>query len=288
MQMENRLKSATLLLAIHGSSEDDRPAKVGESIAESLRKMGVFGEVKAAFHKHPPSLYDSLTQAAGNPVIIIPMLMSTGYFAEKIFPKAFQLKTSPIQTYPTQTTSGAKKVIYTHPIGLHPGMENVVIETAKQVVNQHPFPFKLSLSKSSIALIGHGTSQHSKSRTSVDLLAEQLASRPDVCQDARAFFIEEEPGIQEIYRWDTPSKNVVVVPFMLADGPHVAQDIPLALGQTKKELQRRQNQGNTTWRNPTERNGKRIWISPPVGMSPRLPDLLVHYAMKEIEGFLMD
>ena len=108
------------------------------------------------------------------------------------------------------------------------------------------------------------------------------------CQEVRTFFIEEEPAIEAIYEWNTPSKNVVVVPFMLADGPHAAQDIPVALGQTEKELKRSLKQGTSTWRNPTERHEKRIWISPPVGLSPLLPDLILEYISSEISGLLMD
>jgi sirohydrochlorin ferrochelatase len=104
----------------------------------------------------------------------------------------------------------------------------------------------------------------------------------------RTFFIEEEPAIQEIYEWNTPNKNVVVVPFMLADGPHAAQDIPLALGSKGKRIKRSLEQGTATWRNPTERKGKRIWISSPVGLSPLLPDLILEYISNEIPKVLMD
>jgi sirohydrochlorin ferrochelatase len=286
--MDTRFRSATLILAIHGSTEDKQPAIAGNGLAELIRSKGIFGEVKAAFHKHAPLLVDSLTQSKGNLVIILPMLMSRGYFAEKVFPEAFQLKPPIPANFPSVHTFKTKKVIYAHPIGLHPGMENLVIESANRVLSQHPFPFKIPLPKASIALIGHGTPRHSKSRESVEKLAEKLTSNTELCQEVRTFFIEEEPAVQEIYKWDTPSKNIVVIPFMQADGPHAAQDIPLALGQKEKEIQQSLEQGTATWRNPTERKGKRIWISTPVGLSPLLPDLILDYITNEIPNVLID
>ncbi len=286
--METKLKSSTLILAIHGSTEDNRPALAGQRLADTIRKHGLFREVKAAFHKHAPLLHETIDQADGNPVVIIPMLMSSGFFAEKIFPKALQLDAVPIDRFPKVTGYKGKTVVYAHPIGLHSGMKSLVIESAKTVLEQHPFPFKTPLSKTSIALIGHGTSQHTKSRGSADALAEELSSDPDICQGSRTFFIEENPAIKEIYQWNTPTRNVVVVPFMLADGPHAIQDIPIALGQPEREIEERLEKGNATWRNPTERNGKRIWISQPVGLSPLLPDLIIDYVRKEIPKVLID
>ena len=286
--METRFRSATLILAIHGSTEDTRPEEAGNSLAASIRSKGIFGEVKAAFHKHTPLLLDSLTQANGKLVIIVPMLMSKGYFTEKVFPDAFQLQATPDVAFPWVSIFEDKKVIYAGPIGLHPGMESLVLESADRVLKEHPFPIKVPLSNASIALIGHGTSRHAKSRESVDQLAGKLAMNSEKCQGVRTFFIEEEPAIEAIYEWNTPSENVVVVPFMLADGPHAAQDIPVALGQTEKELKRSLKQGTSTWHNPTERHGKRIWISTPVGLSPLLPDLILEYVSGEISGILMD
>jgi sirohydrochlorin cobaltochelatase len=108
--METAFKSSTLILAIHGSTEDTRPALMGKRLADSIRSKGIFGEVKAAFHKHSPLLLDSLTQASGNLVIIMPMLMSRGYFAEKVFPESLSIRQPPnLKNFPSVTKFKDKK-----------------------------------------------------------------------------------------------------------------------------------------------------------------------------------
>jgi len=273
-------QSATLLLAIHGSSDDDRPAQMGNALAEGLRARREFLEVKVGFHKHAPHLDEALREAQGDPVIILPMLMTSGYFAENLFPKSLQLPIPTIQSYPTMMESGERHIIYCEPIGMHPEMSGIVRHSAETILATHPFPLKTSLEKCAIALVGHGTPRHPHSKKSVEAIVQTLNTTPGLCRGARGFYIEEAPFVREILDWESPSQQVVVIPFMIADGPHANQDIPAALGQSKRDIERRQEKGRATWQNPTQRGDKRIWISPPVGLSPLIPDLILSQVRK--------
>jgi hypothetical protein len=47
-----------------------------------------------------------------------------------------------------------------------------------------------------------------------------------------------------------------MVPFFISDGLHSYEDIPVMLGAPERVVRERLQQGQPTWRNPTERDGK--------------------------------
>jgi hypothetical protein len=40
-------------------------------------------------------------------------------------------------------------------------------------------------------------------------------------------------------------------------------------------VQERFRRGEPTWRNPTEKNGKRIWYAPSIGNEPHIADVIL-------------
>lgn len=89
-----------------------------------------------------------------------------------------------------------------------------------------------------------------------------------------AIFLEESPRIPECYRL-AQTKNLVVVPFFISDGLHTQEDIPVLLGESRAAIQQRLAAGQPVWRNPTEKNGKRVWYAPAVGSEPHLADVIL-------------
>jgi len=75
-----------------------------------------------------------------------------------------------------------------------------------------------------------------------------------------------------------PTKNIIVVPFFISDGLHAVEDIPVLLGEPERVVKERHAASQPTWRNPTERAGKRIWYSPSVGTEPLLADVILERA----------
>jgi sirohydrochlorin cobaltochelatase len=47
------------------------------------------------------------------------------------------------------------------------------------------------------------------------------------------------------------------------------------LGAPVPLVRERLKQGQPTWRNPTEREGKRIWYTSAIGSEPHLPDVIL-------------
>jgi len=56
---------------------------------------------------------------------------------------------------------------------------------------------------------------------------------------------------------------------------HSYEDIPVMLGVPERVVRERLQQGQPTWRNPTEREGKRIWYTASIGSEPHLSDVIL-------------
>jgi len=86
--------------------------------------------------------------------------------------------------------------------------------------------------------------------------------------------MEESPRIGDCYSL-AATKNLVVVPFFISDGLHVVEDIPVLLGEPARVVQERLAAGQPTWRNPTERNGRRLWYAAAVGTAPLMAEVIL-------------
>ena len=89
-----------------------------------------------------------------------------------------------------------------------------------------------------------------------------------------AVFMEEAPRIADCYTL-APTKNLVMVPFFISDGLHSYEDIPMMLGEPERVVRERLRQGQPTWRNPTEKQGKHVWYSSSIGSEPLLADVIL-------------
>lgn len=94
--------------------------------------------------------------------------------------------------------------------------------------------------------------------------------------------MEEAPRIGECYAL-AQTRNLVVVPFFISDGLHVQEDIPVLLGEPKRVVEQRLAAGQSTWRNPTERHGKRVWYAKAVGTEPHIAEVILE-RVREMAG----
>jgi len=75
------------------------------------------------------------------------------------------------------------------------------------------------------------------------------------------------------------------VPFFISDGLHVREYIPVMLGEPERIVQQRLKAGQATWRNPTEKRGKLVWVASSVGTEKLMADVIVERA-KEAAAWL--
>ena len=71
------------------------------------------------------------------------------------------------------------------------------------------------------------------------------------------------------------TRNIVVVPFFLSEGLHTREDIPRMLGEPDRVIQQRLAAGKPAWRNPSEKQGKRVWLASPAGTSPEIVEVIL-------------
>jgi sirohydrochlorin cobaltochelatase len=152
-------------------------------------------------------------------------------------------------------------------------MTGVLLARAHDIVKEHPFPRAPKPADTALFIAGHGTGNNENSRKAIERQVEILRAHGEYAE-VHPVFMEEEPRIGECYSMAT-AKNLVMVPFFISDGLHSYEDIPVMLGEPERIVQERLKSGQPTWRNPTERHGKRLWYSASIGSEPRIADVIL-------------
>jgi sirohydrochlorin cobaltochelatase len=267
-RVEN-FSDAALVVLGHGTELNENSAAPVFQHATELRRRKIFREVREAFWKQEPQIKKVLAEISAPRIFIAPLFISEGYFAaDKIpkelgfdFPENLKLKTE------------NSEIFYCKPIGSHDSMTKVILARAVNVAKQFPFPRAPKFSETTLFIAGHGTEKNKSSRLAIERQVELIRAQKNFT-DVQAIFMEESPRISDYFEI-AKTKNLVVVPFFISDGLHVVEDIPVLLGEPKNIVEKRLAAKQTTWRNPTEKNGKLIWYSLAVGSAPEMADVIL-------------
>jgi len=272
----DHFSDAALVVLGHGTTLNDQSAAPVRQHAMELRRRKIFAEVREAFWKQEPHVKIVLAEISAPRVFIVPFFISEGYFSTEVipaelgfsFPNNLKLKTKNSELH------------YCRPVGSHDLMTTVILARAKEVAEQFPFPRAPKPADTTLLIAGHGTGRNANSRKAIERQVELIRGLKAYAA-VGAVFMEEEPFIKGC--WQTvPTKNIIVVPFFISDGLHVAEDIPVLLGEPEKIVKERLATGQPTWRNPTERDGKRIWYAPSVGTEPLLAEVILERAFEKV------
>jgi sirohydrochlorin cobaltochelatase len=232
----------SVLLVSHGSSEDREAYSAVEALAQVFeREEGV--EARVAFHKQAPFLEGAMDGLVGEAVVVVPYLFSAGYFASQVVPKKLGLEG--IEPFEVRRVAG-RSVVYTEPVGTDPQTFEILREVARTESRGRA-------SSEAVLVIGHGTPRHGASSEAVHRAVEAL-DRWGGFGQVLAGFVDEEPSVEQALRRVT-LKEVVVVPYFVANGPHVKEDIPEALGL-----------GADRWENPHRVGDLVVWYVSALGL----------------------
>ena len=273
----NPFSDSVLVVLGHGTEQNaDSAAPVYQHAAE-LRRRHIFAEVREAFWKQEPQIKNVLSGLSAPYVFIAPLFISEGYFASDVIPRELGF-------LPGQSTlnSQLSALHYCKPIGTHESMTGVILARAQKIVEQFPFPRAPKPVEITLFMAGHGTEKNENSRQPVEWQVALIRTL-NLYGGVHAIFLEENPRIPECYRL-ARTKNLVVVPFFISDGLHTQEDIPVLLGETREAVQRRLVAGQPVWRNPTEKNGKRVWYTPAVGSEPHLADVILERVREAVRS----
>lgn len=268
MNKEN-FSDAALVVLGHGTELNDNSAAPVFQHAAELRRRKIFHEVREAFWKQEPQVKEVLAGISAPRIFIAPLFVSEGYFSSQIIPKELGFSFPENLKLKTQNS----ELFYCCPVGSHASMTKVILSRAKEIVEKFPFPRAPKNSEITLFIAGHGTEKNENSRKPIERQVELIRAQK-IYADVRAIFLEENPRISDCYLL-AQTKNLVVVPFFISDGLHTQEDIPVLLGEAKSIVEKRLAANQSSWRNPTERNGKLVWYSPAVGSAPEMAGVIL-------------
>jgi sirohydrochlorin cobaltochelatase len=258
---------AVLVVLGHGTTQNENSAAPVHQHAAELRHRKIFAAVREAFWKQEPQIKKVLAEISVPRVFIVPLFISEGYFSNEVIPR--ELGFSEHSTLNFQLSTW----IYCLPVGSHDSMTRVLLARAREIVETFPFPRAPKSQDITLFIAGHGTEKNENSRKAIERQVGLLRAL-NLYAAVHAIYLEELPRIADCYAL-AQTKNLVVVPFFISDGLHTQEDIPVLLGEAKRAVEQRLAAGQPAWRNPTEKNGKRVWYSPAIGSEPHLADVIL-------------
>ncbi len=208
-------ESALLLLA-HGSSVNDTSSLPTRALAERLRASGLFGAVACGFWKEEPGLSAALASLSQSEVFIVPNFTVEGFFVRNVIPRELGL------TGPVTVRDNGQVLRLCLPVGGHPRMTEVLLHRAQEVAAG------VDLASAALLILGHGTPLEAGSSKAVEAQVEAVRAR-GLFAEVHGAFMETPPKIED-WRQITACRNVIAVPFFIADGLHSDEDIPRLLG----------------------------------------------------------
>jgi sirohydrochlorin cobaltochelatase len=264
---------AALVLVGHGSTLNAESAAPTYQHADELRRRKTFGQVAECFWKQEPAICAVLRGVFAPRVFIVPLFISDGYFTEEVIPRELGLCAKEERNFRRIRQRGTQTLHYCGPVGTHDSMTAVLLARAREVVEKHPFPREPKPEETTLFIAGHGTGNNENSRKAIERQVELIRAMK-LYAAVHPVFMEEEPRIGECYQL-AQTKNIAMVPFFISDGLHSYEDIPVMLGEAPRVVQERYKSGQPTWRNPTEKHGKRVWYSASIGNEPHIADVIV-------------
>lgn len=261
------------MLVGHGSTLNADSAAPTHQHADELRRRGVFAQVVECFWKEEPGLGGVLRGVFAPRVFIVPLFISEGYFTEEVIPRELGFCAPGEREFARVQERGGQTLHYCGPVGTHASMTHVLLARARAVVAQHPFPALPQPADTALFIAGHGTGNNDNSRKAIERQVELIRAQ-NLYAEVHPVFMEEEPRIGDCWRMAS-ARKLVVVPFFISDGLHSYEDIPVMLGEPAAVVQERFRSGQPTWRNPTERHGKRLWYAASIGGEPALADVIL-------------
>lgn len=261
------------MLVGHGSTVNAESSAPTYQHGDELRRRKIFGQVLECFWKLEPGIAGVLRGVFAPRVFIVPIFISEGYFTEEVIPRELGFCANGQTDFARVQRRGGQILHYCGPVGTHDSMTEVILQRAREVAEKFPFPRAPKPKETTLFIAGHGTGNNENSRKAIERQVELIRAR-EIYAATHPVFMEEEPRVGDCYSM-AATTNLIMVPFFISDGLHSFEDIPEMLGEPKRVVQERLKNGQPTWRNPTEKQGKRVWYSRSIGTEPHIADVIL-------------
>jgi len=178
------------VLAAHGSLVNpDSALATLDRLAEVSQHpiLSRFDEVWPAFWKEDPQLPIALELARAHDVVVVPVFISKGYFAERVVPRELGLGGA---RFGQVQYVGRKRIVYARPIGTHPKMARVLDARIREVYADDGAPY-------SLVVVGHGTKRHPDSDAIIEARRDALAAAHPGRQVLTAY-LDQAPELDHV------------------------------------------------------------------------------------------
>ncbi|HEX2090920.1 MAG TPA: CbiX/SirB N-terminal domain-containing protein [Longimicrobiaceae bacterium] len=246
-----------LVIVGHGSHLNAESSAPVYRHAETIRRLGVFDEVRECFWKEEPSLREVFDLVESDEVYVVPLFISEGYFTGEVIPRELGLD----GPAPSVTRKPGKTVHYCGPIGTHPWMTRMILRRAEESAGLSDEEAR----RAGLVIIGHGTERNSNSAEVIYRVTRE-AQEAGVFGSVRTGFLDQPPEVGEVLA-EMPEPTVVLVPFFVAEGWHTQETIPDDLGINRPAV------------SPvTHREGRTLFYADPVGTFPEVAQIVLQRA----------
>jgi sirohydrochlorin cobaltochelatase len=276
----NGFPDTALVLVAHGSTSHPDSALAARRHAAALHGRGLFAEVREAFHLQEPKIAPVLADVKARRVVVVPLFLSEGFFTEQFLPRVLGLRAEGDAEFSRVLERDGRTLVYCRAIGTHPGMTDVILARAREVVAADGAPPQPG--ETALLLAAHGTERDPRSRRAAEHHAEAIRAR-GMFAGVQALFMEEDPRISNWPRM-VSAPNIIVVPFFVSEGLHPREDIPVLLGEDAARVRERLAKGEATWINPTLLHGRRVWYSASIGTDPLVADVIMERVLEMVSG----
>lgn len=258
---ETPAANIAVILAGHGSARNPDSSRPTREHAETLRRSGRFAEVHAAFWKEEPGLAGILDRVSAHEVFVVPNLACKGYVTGQVIPREMGLDG-------LLTEREGRRIHLCDPVGTHPRVAEAIAGRVAEVVAANTLP----PAETGLLLVGHGTNRNPQSSLQTNVVATRL-QQIGLTGEVRTAFLEQEPRIED-WPQTIAAPNVVVMPFMISNGLHGAEDIPALLGIDPAAPALAAMARTGTPAGPFALRGRRLWYCRAVGSEPVVAEII--------------
>jgi sirohydrochlorin ferrochelatase len=205
-----------LLIAAHG---ERRPGADNEGVCRTAREVAarnLVSEVGVGFINGAPTIREAFAALTAPRVIVYPMFASSGYFTRD---RLVQLL--------DEANSEGRNVDVLPPLGLDPGLSDLVLARAAEVARNRGFAPEAS----AIILLAHGSRRNSASREATEQVAREIENR-DVFRKVRIALLEERPFLGDAAA--AIQGPAIVVGLFSGQGMHGARDAPKLIAELSR------------------------------------------------------
>jgi sirohydrochlorin cobaltochelatase len=263
---------SALLIVAHGSTVNPDSSAPTLAHAAEIRRREIFADVECAFWKEEPSLRDApflFDPESIREVCVVPNFISEGYFTQTVIPRELELNGRITKQSNGQTWK------YCQPVGNHPAVTELLLKRAREIAPG------VDPAETSLLIVAHGTDLNENSAVAAKREAEKIRALGKFAAVLNVYM--EEPPLVSDWRKLTKTRNVVVVPFFIADGLHSYEDIPRLIGIVVDRGQPGSAPpatapGQIFRHNPYRIDDRSLFYAPSIGTDPGFADIIIEQA----------